>query len=165
MADCWELEDGSGRWELEDGTGCWLLEDDGAQAGIIIQNTHASPRLVIRRQKQLIPVEFSFILKAGLIRSLWTQFQIQANIIVESVSKIPLKAGLLLETYSFLQLRANTTISTISEKVNLKAGIIIPIKEHSINLISNIKNPKIKKVLLSKLKELLDEDGANSSLP
>jgi len=152
-ADCIALNDGS-RILLNDGTSCILLN---VQTGTDIVGTHAVP-LVGPRPQQLIPVEFSFWLKSCLITKTGMRFCIKSPLLRQIESSIKIKSSLLREVTQSFKVK-----STILVREKIKIFIQSTILTHEswkvMGVLANTKNKKLKKVLLRKLREFLDEDG------
>jgi len=62
------LNDGSSAVLLNDGSSKVLLNAADAEAGITLSGTHSNTSLYQKRPTVLVPIEFSFRIKAGIIK-------------------------------------------------------------------------------------------------
>ena len=154
MADCWQLEDGSGNWLLEDGSGCWLLETQAP--GIQIEGTHAQP-LIGPRAEQLIPMEFSFILKACLITKTLLRICITSPILIFTKSNVKVKSAILREVIQHYKLKSTLIVKEFI-RIKMKSALLVR-ETMKARIFAKSSNKKLKQVLLRKLREFLDEDG------
>ena len=156
MADSILMNDGSSFILRNDG-GQILLNAHVAVGGVDIVGTHAVP-LVVRRGLQLIPVEFTFWLKSCIIINIAAQMRFKSTLICPTKSSIKLKASLLVESVSSLKLKSSLLIECIRNKFRIQSPLLTQSRSTFL-FRSETKNKKLKKVLLRKLKEFLDEDG------
>ena len=155
MADCIVQNDGS-LILLNDGSSCILLNEQVAVVGVDIVGTHPVP-FIGARAEQLIPVEFSFWLKSCLIAKTGMKFCIKSPLLKQTASSIKIKSSLLREIAQSFKIKSTTLVK---EKVKIFIESALLVKESAkMGMFANIKNPKLKKVLLRKLREFLDEDG------
>jgi len=156
MVDCWELEDSSGRWELEDGSGCWLLELQPTAGGVQIVGQHAT-QLIGPRAARLDPVEFTFQLKACTITLTKLRVCVKSTLITESLSHLKLKALLIVESQSSSKLKAAILVRIIESTVKIQSNILTKIS-HTFMVGSKTRTENLKKALLKKLREMMEDD-------
>ena len=169
MADKLLLNDGSSFVLLNDGTSVVLLNGAPVAAiGLTLSGTHALP--MIGKGEQLIPVEFTFLLKACILYKFQSVFTIKCPIKVEVKSNIKLKSVLLVESKSPFAFKSSI-LNTVSEKIELLASLSM------VNVLTNIirkevknddqekhdavqeaERKKIMKLLLDKLSESIKDD-------
>ncbi len=115
--------------------------------GITLSGTHATQALYTGgRLELLIPTEFTFLLKAGIIFKFTETFALTANHLRESLSRVELKLPILVKT------RVDYEVNGfIVEKVR---GNKFQLKSYCIPCVT-LQSEKIKKLLLKKLGEIL----------
>jgi len=171
MADSFVLlNDGSSFVLLNDGSSKVLLLDAAAASvGLTISGTHAVP--MIGKGLQLIPVEFTFLLKACILYKFQSITRIKCPIRVEVKSNIKLKSSLLVESRSPFEFKASLLLKSLSEKIEVLATLPI------LNAVANIlatreqkksreywdsvqeaEKAKLRRSLLSKLFDELNDD-------
>ena len=135
---------------LNDGSSCILYN---LQVGITLVGTHPTPML-FRRGEQLIDVEFTFWLRAALLIKTYTTIRAFGCLIRNLASHIKIKSCLRRSVESSSKVKSALLKESSSRKINVSADTI-PSKN-----IEHFKNKvNLKKVLLRKLKEMMDEDG------
>jgi len=112
-------------------------------AGLLLIGTHPTQAFFTGRPQQLIPVEFTFILKAGIIVKFTETFEVKSALLENSLLNIKVKSPILVKTRTDYEVYGYIIEKTRS-KFCLKASYIPAI---------TIKNEKIKKLLLEKLTE------------
>jgi len=136
-----------------------LLLNDGSfvllnvDLGVVLAGTHPT-QLVFARGEQLIDVEFTFWLRAALLIRTLITFRTFSCLIRNVASNIKLKSCLRRNVESSAKVKSALLRKESSKKVNVKSHTI-PSK----NLEQFKDKAKLKKVLLRKLKEMMDEDG------
>jgi len=156
MADCVALNDGTSLVVLNDGTSCVLLNTDVGEAGVQITGTHAT-QLIGPRAARQDPVEFTFWLKSELIVKVMYRFQLLSTLLRVIQSNIKLKSILLIEISNSLKLKS-MLIKPVWERIKFQSSLLTKTKSSFI-LGSKTENKKLKKALLRKLREYLEEDG------
>ena len=155
MADKLLLNDGSSFVLLNDGTSVVLLNGPVA-VGFTLSGQHATP-LIGARPEQLIPVSFTFMLKAGIIFQLKTKLKVISVILHEIKSHFKLKAPLIVETKSPFKFKS-TLLQPISNEESLRLRSTL-LKEYQIFLKTRankeVKRHQVKEVEKSKLKKAL----------
>ena len=170
MADKLLLNDGSSFVLLNDGTSVVLLNGAPVAAvGLTISGTHAVP--MIGKGEQLIPVEFTFLLKACILTKFKNIFRLKCPIKVEVKSNCKLKSNLLVESRSPFRFKASLLLKSISEKVEILATLpilnavanILATREQKIDRehwdsIQEAEKAKLRRSLLGKLLDDLNDD-------
>lgn len=156
MADC-IIKNDDGLILLNDGTSCILLNAAPVVGGgVTLEGVHAVP-LIGARGLQLIPVEFTFWLRAGLLIKVGFKFRLISTLLRVIQSNIKLKSSLLVESASSLKIKSALLIECIREKIGIKSLILTKTRSTFI-LGSKTENKKLKKVLLRKLREYMEDD-------
>jgi len=140
---------------LNDGTSFVLLNDK--EPGVHTVGTHAQP-LIGPRPEQLIPVEFSFILKACLITKTLLKICVRSPLLIFTKSNVKVKSALLREVTQHYKLKSAILVKESFIRIRFKSALLIR-ETVKAGIFANIKNKKLRKVLLRKLREYLDEDG------
>jgi len=147
-----EINDAGDTLEIND-AGDQLLISVEVVGGVDIVGVHAVP---LQRVLQLIPVEFTFWLKSALIVKVEYRFTLISTLLTELYASIKLKSPLLIEVFNSLKLKS-LLIKPIWERIKLQSTLVT--KSESLFAIeSKTKNKKLKKVLLKKLREYLEDD-------
>jgi len=150
----WLLEDGTGSWLLED-SGDWLLEDQTGVHGLTLSGTHATQALFLGpKRARLDHVEFTFLLKAGIIYKIKTRFKVISVLVRESLSHMKIKSSLLLPKHSSFKIKS-ALLSLREFKLHLNTH---PRPRFFFSLTGTTNNEKLKKLYFKKLRELLDDD-------
>ncbi len=124
--------------------------------GVKIINQHATP-LIGPRAEQLIPVEFSFILRACLITKTLLRICITSPLLIFTKSNVKVKSAILREVTQHYKLKSTLIVK---EFIRIKVKSALLIRETvKARIFAKAKNKKLKEVLLRKLREFLDEDG------
>ena len=117
--------------------------------GLTLSGRHAGV-LVGPRPRQEIPVEFTFLIRADILKLLRTQIRLISSIRKEIKSVIKVKAEVL---------------KTVEEHFHIKANILkklqplgYKIEENTIKLKSRTTIKTIKKLLLKKLREMMEDE-------
>jgi len=156
MADCIVLNDGSSLILLNDGTSCILLNEQPVDAGVIIEGTHPQP-LIGPRAEQLIPVEFTFLIKACLITKTLLKVCVRSPILIFTKSNVKVKSALLTEVIQHYKIKSTLFVKEFI-RIRFKSATLVK-ETVKAGIFANAKNKKLKEVLLRKLKEFLDEGG------
>jgi len=175
MVDKLLLNDGSSFVLLNDGTSVVLLNGAVvAPAGFTLSGQHATPLLDGQRPALLIPVEFTFILKASILNKFESVLRLKCPIRVEVKSNIKLKSHLLTESRSPFQFKCSMLIPVVAEKSEFLATL--PIANALNAIIKKLSNTeqkryrqhwdkvqeaeknKLRRSLLSKLFDELNDD-------
>jgi len=157
MADCVALNDGTSLVVLNDGTSCVLLNAAPVVGGVDIVGTHAT-QLIGRRAGQLIPVEFTFWLTAGILIKTLQKLRFKSTLLAETMSHAKLKSSLLVEAKQYsLKIKAPGFDKISESTIKLQSAILANV---SLSIVLGAKNTseKMKKFLFKKLREYLDED-------
>lgn len=156
MADCIVQNDGTSLILLNDGTSCILLNEQPTDVGVKIEGTHPTP-LIGPRPEQLIPVEFTFLLKSCLITITKLRICVRSPLLIFTKSNVKVKAALLTEVIQHYKLKSTLFVKEFV-RIRMKSALLIR-ETVKAGIFANIKNKKLRKVLLRKLREFLDEDG------
>lgn len=154
--DCIALNDGTSVFLLNDGTSCILLNTQIEEAGVNIDGVHAVP-FIGPRAEQLIPVEFTFLLKACLITLTKLRICVRSPILIFTKSNVKVKSALLMEVVQHYKLKSTLFVKEFI-RIRMESALLIR-ETVKAGIFANAKNKKLKEVLLRKLKEFLDEDG------
>jgi len=147
-----EINDAGDTLEINN-AGDQLLISVEVVGGVDIVGVHAVP---FRAVLQLIPVEFTFWLQSTLIVKTLYRFTLLSTLIKTLESTIKLKSPLLIEVFNSLKLKS-LLIKPIWERIKLQSLLVTKTKS-IFALESKTKNKKLKKVLLKKLREYLEDD-------
>ena len=102
------LNDGSSFVLLNDGTSVVLLNSEtGAVGGFTLSGTHSGVSLIGPRPKQEIPVEFTFLIRADILKLLKNQIRLIAFVRKEVKSVLKLKAEILKPVEEHFHIKAN----------------------------------------------------------
>ncbi len=126
-----------------------------AATGVNIVGTHAVP--MIGRGERFIDVEYTFILKSCLVKAVAGQARFRSTIICPTGITAKLKSALTISFESQYRFKSASLIESRSHKSNLVSAILTKL-DTTVILKGNTVNEKLKKVLLRKLKEMLDEE-------
>ena len=153
--DCVALNDGTSVFLLNDGTSCILLNTQIEEAqGVTIEGTHAVP-LVGPRAEQLLPVEFSFILRSCLITRTKLRICVKSSLTLIIQASLKFKSALLLDAKYHTKIKSATLVREV-EKIGIKSTTLVK-EVWRTGIFANAKNKKLKEVLLRKLREMLDD--------
>jgi len=153
MADC-IIKNDDGLILLNDGTSCILLNEQ--VPGVEIIGTHAT-QLIAPRAGRLDFVEFTFLIKAGIIFQIRSQSKLISVLIREAISHLKLKSSLLIGINFPYKIKSTLIAEAKQTKIYLESYVIKQISDSFI-LSSNTINEKLKKVFLRKLLEDIDKD-------
>ena len=142
---------------LNDGSSCILLNTqiEEVGGGVVIEGTHATP-LIGPRAEQLIPVEFSFILKACLITKTLLRICVKSPILIFTKANVKVKSAILNEVTQHYKFKSTLFVKEFI-RIKMKSATLVR-ETVKAGIFANAKNKKLKEVLLRKLKEYL-EDG------
>jgi len=126
-----------------------VFNSHGAGVGnFTLSGTHATQAFFTARPEQLIPIEFTFIIRAGIIAKFKETFTVQSTLLEKSQLKIELKLPILVKTRTNYEVYGYIIEKVRSEKSYLKAFYIPALYT---------KNERVKKLLLEKLTEGIDD--------
>jgi len=129
-----------------------LLNAEGITHGVDIVGTHPTP-MVFRRGEQLLDVEFTFWINAALLIKTYTTFRAFACILRNVGSNVKVKSCLRRNVESSAKIKSGLLREQKSDKINIKSHTI-PSKD-----LEKFKDKaKLKKVLLRKLREIMEDD-------
>lgn len=128
-----------------------LLNDNtcGVVGGVIISGTHARPSLVLPRRRQLIKHEYTFWVKATILRQSVTEFRVKATLLKECVINAKIKGSLLVKSKTHFHAKASLLKPANELRYKIEKGVI--------KLSSNSTIKTIKKVLLENIREIIKD--------
>ena len=105
---------------LNDGSSAVLLNSEDVQAGLTISGQHSNQSLYVKSPEILSPVEFTFRIKAGIIKLEWFAEAIWNKLSVCSFDSRILKEAFVLEPINKLQFKLKKIKETLERQYKLE---------------------------------------------